>query len=133
MRFCPSRVRSLMLAVLALVLLFCAPLACRAQEMMPGNSAAWTGFSARPDSAAVLQSSAGSPYALEIAGNGVPGVYGGWRTRIAGLSGGGHYRFRTRVLATDVPSPRESITILLRWRGAFGDQVAPDYVWNYTT
>ena len=100
---------------------------------MPDSGTAWTGFSARPDSAAVLQTSPGSPYALEIFGNGVPSVYGGWRTRIGELSGGTHYRFRTRALATGIPSPRESITLLLRWRGSFGDQVAPDYVWNYTT
>jgi len=100
---------------------------------MPGSSSDWTGFSARADSAAVLQASAGSPYALEIFGNGVPSVYGGWRTRISGLSGNAHYRFRTRALATGITSPREAITILLRWRGTFGDKVAPDYVWNYTT
>ena len=100
---------------------------------MPGNSSDWTGFSARPDSAAVLRASAGSPYALEILGNGVPSVYGGWRTRISGLSGNTHYRFRTRARASGIASPREAITILLRWRGTFGDRVAPDYVWNYTT
>ncbi|HET7694711.1 MAG TPA: nitrilase-related carbon-nitrogen hydrolase [Vicinamibacterales bacterium] len=113
-------------------LLCVAPVAACAQELMPQAATAWSGFAARPDSAPALQTSAGSPYALEVSGNGVPSVYGGWRTRINGLSGSNHYRFRTRVLATDVPSPRESITILLRWRGAFGDEVAPDYVWKYS-
>jgi predicted amidohydrolase/regulation of enolase protein 1 (concanavalin A-like superfamily) len=98
---------------------------------MPSAPSAWTPFAARPDSAPAVQAVAGSPYALEVSGNGVPSVYGGWRTRISGLSGNAYYRFRTRVTASEVPTPREAITILLRWRGAFGDQVAPDYVWKY--
>jgi predicted amidohydrolase/regulation of enolase protein 1 (concanavalin A-like superfamily) len=104
-----------------------------AQELMPPASSNWSGFAARPDSAAGLTASAGSPYTLEVFGNGVPNVYGGWRTRISGLSGNAHYRFRAKAVTTDIPSPRESVTILLRWRGAFGDQVAPDYVWQYST
>jgi predicted amidohydrolase/regulation of enolase protein 1 (concanavalin A-like superfamily) len=129
----PSRRRLGPVPILCLALLCLAPVAACAQELIPPNASAWSGFSARPDSAPALQTSAGSPYALEVFGNGVPGVYGGWRTRVSGLSGNNHYRFRARVLATDVPAPRESITILLRWRGAFGDAVAPDYVWHYTT
>ncbi|PYR76424.1 MAG: hypothetical protein DMF86_12185, partial [Acidobacteria bacterium] len=101
-----------------------------AQELMPGSSG-WSGFAARPDSSPALLTSAGSPYALEIIGNGVASVYGGWKTRIQGLSGGGYYRFRARVSATEVALPREAVTILLRWRGSFGDEVAPDYIWNY--
>src|SRR4029453_19201579 len=77
-------------------------------------------------------SSTGTPYTLDVFGNGVTGVYGGWRTRIQGLSGSASYRFRTRARITDIASPREAITILLRWRGAFGDEVAPEYVWSYT-
>src|SRR5436309_2719468 len=102
-----------------------------AQELMPASSSGWSGFAARPDSSPALLTSAGSPYALEIIGNGVASVYGGWKTRIQGLSGGGYYRFRARVSATEVALPREAVTILLRWRGAFGDEVAPDYIWNY--
>jgi predicted amidohydrolase/regulation of enolase protein 1 (concanavalin A-like superfamily) len=119
------------LPIVCIALLCLAPLPACAQELMPPSATAWAGFSARPDSAPALQTAAGSPYALEISGNGVPSVYGGWRTRISGLNSNNHYRFRTRVLATEVPSPRESVTILLRWRGAFGDIVAPDYVWKY--
>jgi predicted amidohydrolase/regulation of enolase protein 1 (concanavalin A-like superfamily) len=107
--------------------------AARGQELIPVNSGAWSGFSARAESTPGLLVSAGSPYSLEVLGNGVPSVYGGWRTRIQGLSGGGYYRFRTRVSPTDVASPRESITILLRWHGSYGDEVAPDYVWQYHT
>ena len=99
---------------------------------MPPNPAAWTGFAPRAESApGLLASSEGSGYTLQIDGNGMPSVYGGWRTRISSLSGNQHYRFRARVAATNVPSARESITILLRWRGSFGDIVAPDYVWEY--
>ena len=103
-----------------------------AQELMPQQANAWTGFAPRPESAPGLLASAdGTGYTLQIDGNGVPSVFGGWRTRISGLSGNQHYRFRTRVVATDLASPREAITILLRWRGSFGDIVAPDYVWEY--
>jgi predicted amidohydrolase len=106
----------------------------RAQELMPANSSAWSAFAPRPQSApATLASAGGTGYTLEILGNGGPSVYGGWRTRLQGLSGGAFYRFRARALPTEIGSPRESITILLRWRGAFGDRVAPDYVWEYGT
>ena len=44
-----------------------------AQELMPGSSG-WSGFAARPDSSPALLTSAGSPYALEIIGNGVATV-----------------------------------------------------------
>src|SRR5688500_9724242 len=81
-----------------------------AQELMPANSSAWSGFAPRPESApGLLASAEGSGYTLQIDGNNVPSVYGGWRTRISGLSGNQPYRFRTRVVATNVASPRESI------------------------
>ena len=125
---------SRMSRLLCIALLILLPAASAAgQELMPPASSGWSGFSARPDSAAGLLASGGSPYTLEVLGNGVPNVYGGWRTRIQGLSGSAHYRFRARAVVTDIALPRESVTILLRWRGAFGDQVAPDYVWQYTT
>jgi predicted amidohydrolase/regulation of enolase protein 1 (concanavalin A-like superfamily) len=106
--------------------------AAYAQELMPASASAWTGFSPRPQSApGLLASAEGAGYTLQIDGNGVASVYGGWRTRIQGLSGNQHYRFRSRVVATDVPSAREMVTILLHWRGSFGEIVAPDYVWDY--
>ena len=117
----------------ALLLLLCAaPAHAGAQELMPDNAQAWTEFAARPDAAPRLRAAVGSPYALEIAGNGVANVYGGWRTPIAGLTGGSHYRLRARALPAGIASPRESVTILLRWRGAYGDKVAPDIVWQYS-
>ena len=117
----------------ALLLTLAIGSAAAAQELMPPASSGWSTFSARPDTTPGFAASAGTPYALDVIGNGVTNVYGGWKTRIAGLSGGSHYRFRTRALVTDVVSPRESVTVLLRWRGAFGDEVAPDYVSKYTT
>jgi predicted amidohydrolase len=52
-------------------------------------------------------------------------------TRIAGLQGGSWYRFGARARPTNVAVLRESITILLRWRGSFGAEVSPDYVWDF--
>jgi len=104
-----------------------------AQEMMPPASSGWTEFAARPTAAPALRASAGSPYALEIAGDGVPNEYGGWRSRIQGLSGGTYYRFRAKAVPEGIASPRESVTILLRWRGSYGDEVAPDFIWQYSS
>ena len=123
----PRSVAPAALPLLCLALLSVAPLGAGAQELIPSDSSAWTAFSARPDSTPVVQITAGSPYALEVFGNSVPSVYGGWKARIT-LSGNQFYRFRTRATVTGIPSPGESVTILVRWRGAFGDQVAPDYI-----
>ena len=105
--------------------------AATAQELMPPASSGWSAFAARTQSMPGLRAVSGSPYALEVFGNGIPNVYGGWRTRIEGVSAGAYYRFRSRVTVRDTPPPRQAVTILLRWRGAFGDDVAPDYVWEY--
>ena len=124
-----ERVRS---AVLATAFVTSAAASVGAQELMPASASGWSGFSPRTQAApALLQTAGQTGYALDIIGNGVPNVYGGWRTRIAGLTGNNYYRFRARALPVDITSPRQSVTILLRWRGAFGDSVAPDYVWNY--
>ncbi len=103
-----------------------------AQELMPPTAAGWSGFAARAQSAPGVDVSQGtSGYSLNIYGNGVSSVYGGWTTHIQGLASGGYYRFRARALPFDIVSLRESVTIVLRWRGAFGDEVSPDYVWDY--
>jgi predicted amidohydrolase len=111
------------------VLLFAA--SAVAQELIPTSSAAWSAFSARGETTPAMTVSSGSPYTLEVSGNGVSNVYGGWHTRLQGLSGSQFYRFRATVRAQSIPSIRESVTILLRWRGAFGDEVAPTYMWEY--
>ena len=118
------------LCLVAFVTLLAAPV--RAQELMPPSASGWTSFAPRPQTAPVSNvSQGGAGYALNVYGNGVTNVYGGWRTRIQGLQGGGYYRFRARALPVDIASNRESVTIILRWRGTFGDEVSPDYVWDY--
>jgi predicted amidohydrolase len=119
-------------AGLVAAVLIALPASAPAQELMPASAGGWTPFAPRPDSAPGVTASTGSSgYALNIYGNGVPHVYGGWRTRIQGLNGGGYYRFRARAVPLDIGSAREAVTIILRWRGAFGDEVSPDYVWDY--
>ncbi len=104
----------------------------QAQELIPPTPSGWSAFAPRTQTAPGTQASSGaSGYSLKILGNGVPAVYGGWKTSIQGLSGQSHYRFRARALPLNIASARESVTILLRWRGSFGDEVAPDYVWDY--
>ena len=104
----------------------------RAQELMPPTASGWSGFAPRASSAPGRDTSLGtSGYALNIYGNNVASVYGGWTTRIQGLIGSNYYRFRTRALPIDIVSLRESVTIVLHWRGSFGDEVRPDYVWDY--
>ena len=116
-------------ALLFFILLLGVP--ASAQELIPATSSGWSGFAARAESTPGLLASSGSPYTLQVFGNGVPNVYGGWRARLQGLSGGTYYRFHARVITEDTPPVRESVTILLRWRGSYGDEVAPDYVWEY--
>jgi predicted amidohydrolase len=102
-----------------------------AQELMPASAGGWFGFAPRAQSApGVAVSHDADGYALNIYGRGVPNVYGGWTTRIAGLQGGRYYRFRARALPLDIVSLRESVTIALRWSGAFWDE-APDYIWDF--
>jgi predicted amidohydrolase/regulation of enolase protein 1 (concanavalin A-like superfamily) len=119
-------------AILAFLIFF-AGIAASAQELMPPTTDGWSGFAARTESTPGLLASSGSPYTLQILGNGIPNVYGGWRAHLQGLTGGSYYRFRARVIAQDIPPARESVTILLRWRGSYGDEVSPDYVWEFRT
>jgi predicted amidohydrolase len=101
-------------------------------ELMPPTASGWTAFSARSATAPATSTGSGTDgYVLNVAGTGFPWVYGGYRTRISGIAGGGYYRFSARALPADVASLRESVTILLRWRGSFGDQVLPTYVWDF--
>ena len=101
------------------------------QEMMPPDPVGWQAFAARAGTAPQVATSTGADgYALQITGGGLPQVYGGWRTRIAGITGGTTYRLSGRVLPAAIASLRESVTILLRWTGSFGPEVVPDYVWD---
>ena len=125
------RLRALSFALPILLLIVVPTGSAGAQELMPPTASGWTGFAPRAQTAPGRDVSQGtSGYALNIYGNGVQGVYGGWTTRIQ-ASGGNHYRFRARANPADIVSLRESVTIVLRWRGAFGAEVRPDYVWDY--
>lgn len=132
-RVSSSAARQLIKAALAaLMLVAWSTLPVGAQEMMPPTAGGWTAWAPRAESAPardVTQTSSG--YALNIYGNQVPNVYGGWRARIQGVQGDRFYRFRARAVPLDIASLRESVTIVLRWRGSFGDEVSPDYVWDY--
>jgi len=120
--------RVLLVAVLAAL----SPAAARAQELMPPSAGGWSGFAPRAETApSVNASESTSGYTLSISGVGIRNVYGGWKTRIQGLQGGTYYRFKARAVPFDIVSLRESVTIVLRWRGSFGDEVSPDYVWDY--
>src|SRR5205085_8705667 len=67
---------------------------------------------------------------LNIAGNGLSGVYGGWTTHIGALQGGSYYRFGARARPAGITSLRESVTVVFRWTGV-AEQVSPDYVWDF--
>ena len=113
--------RALSFALPTLVLIVMPAASAGAQELMPPTASGWTGFAPRAQTAPGRDVSQGtSGYALNIYGNGVQGVYGGWTTRIQALQGGSFYRFRARAVPADIASLRESVTIVLRWRGAFG-------------
>lgn len=100
--------------------------------MMPTTPDGWRAFSPRPESAAVTSIEPGPDgYVLKAAAAGNTDVYGGWTTHVTGLQGGGYYRFEARARGENVASIRESATIIFRWRGTFGDEVPPDYVWNF--
>ena len=100
--------------------------------MMPATPDGWRAFSPRPESAAVTSTAPGPDgYVLKAAAAGNADVFGGWTTHVTGLQGGAYYRFGARARAADVASIRESATIIFRWRGAFGDEVPPDYVWSF--
>lgn len=108
--------------------------AAAATELMPASESGWREFAARdatqPQNSVWYHTSG---YVLNTYGNGNDQVYGGWRTTIDNLDGNRHYRFRARAKVQNMASVRESFTILLRWRGNFGGEVKPDYVWDYET
>jgi hypothetical protein len=99
--------------------------------LLPSTPSGWSAFSARSETAAATTVSAGpNGYVLNIAGAGLPTVYGGWTTHVGALPGSAWYRFTARAHPTAIASLRESITIVLRWTGV-PEQVSPDYVWNF--
>src|ERR1051325_6225188 len=121
------------LSGVALTLIFAAlPAIGQAQELMPTSPAGWTALAPRPVAQPARSSATGtSTYSLSISGSGIPNEYGGWTPRIQGSQANGYYRIRARAVPTSIAKLRESITIVARWRGSFGDEVPPDYVWDY--
>lgn len=93
--------------------------------------ACWEPFAPRPANApSSSRTSEDGDAVLALASGGKRFVYGGWRCRVEGIEGGAHYRLRAEALPAGVTSPRESLTVLLRWKGDFGGEVAPSYVWE---
>ncbi len=91
----------------------------------------WEAFAPRPVNApAATKSSEAGDAVLTLASQGKRFVYGGWRCAVDGIDGGGYYQFTAQGLPVDVASVRQSLTVLLRWKGDFGDEVAPSYVWE---
>lgn len=116
--------------IVALFLL--AASAAAAQELIPPSYSAWKAFAPHAENAPQSEAIGyQSSYALTLAGGGKPYVYGGWRCRIEGIEPGVRYRFRARARAQGIASLRESLGIQLRWRGDFGEAVAPSYVWDF--
>ena len=100
--------------------------------LIPATADGWRALAPRAVSAPSISVGNGADgYVLNASGGGAANVYGGWTTHIAGLQGGSYYRFSGRARAVNIASIRESVTIILRWRGSFGDEVQPDYVWSF--
>ena len=101
--------------------------------LLPATAAGWKAFAPRAPATPVTSTSSGPDgYVLNVKGNGSANVYGGWTTTITGLQGGNFYRIQARALPAGIASLRESVTIVLRWSGSFGEEVSPDYVWDFS-
>src|SRR5438477_4024550 len=100
--------------------------------LIPATADGWRTLAPRAVSAPGVSVTKGADgYVLNASGRGIANVYGGWTTHIGGLQGGSYYRFTARARPVNIASIRESVSILLRWRGSFGDEEQPDYVWSF--
>lgn len=91
----------------------------------------WEPFAPRPVNApSSSKTDEAGDAALGLASEGKRFVYGGWRCRVEAVEGGGFYRLQAEAMPVGIASVRESLTVLLRWRGDFGGEVAPSYVWD---
>lgn len=105
-----------------------------AQELIPADASGWKPFAPRTQTAPrteAVPSPAPNGYQLKLASGGKRYVYGGWTCHLEGIEAGAWYRFRARALPRDIAALRESVTVMLRWRGDYGNGVAPTYVWDY--
>ena len=105
---------------------------CAAPPSSAGNlvsPSCWEPFAPRPVNApAASKSAEGGDTALTLASQGKRFVYGGWRCRVDAIDAGGFYELKAHALPVNVASLRDSLTVLLRWKGEFGGEVAPSYV-----
>jgi predicted amidohydrolase len=103
-------------------------------ELIPADGSCWKRFAPRSQNAPageMRQTDGG--YALTLASGGRSYAYGGWTCRIEGIHPGRHYRLQIRAVPqgfADGAALRESLGIQVRWRGNFGEEVAPTYVWD---
>ena len=92
----------------------------------------WQPFAPRPANAPRSSKSLRAGDAeLTLASAGQSFVYGGWRCRVEGIAGGSYYQLQAEALPAGIELVRESVTVLLRWKGDFGSEVAPSYVWQW--
>lgn len=110
------------------------PAGSTAEELIPSDGSCWQRFAPRAQNAPVGElRKEGNGYALTLGSGGKPNVYGGWRCRVEGIEGGRFYRMRVQVRPkgfAHTASLRESLGAQIRWRGDFGEAVAPTYVWE---
>jgi predicted amidohydrolase len=103
-------------------------------ELIPNDGSCWKPFAPRPSNAPAGElRKQDTGYALTLASGGRRYGYGGWRCRIENIQPAQHYRLRARLSPvgfTNSAALRESVGVQIRWRGDFGDAVAPTYIWE---
>ena len=114
---------------------FIVSLPASAENLIGADGSCWKQFAPRAENApqASLKVDATDGSLLNLSSDGRPNVYGGWRCRIDGIEPGRHYRLRALARPRgflDEAAVRESVGIQIRWRGDFGEAVAPTYVWD---
>ena len=120
--------------LVAATLMLAAAAVASSEELIPADGSCWKPFAPRSQNAPAgeVRTQPGG-YVLTSDASGKRNVYGGWRCRIEGIEPGRHYRLRARALPRgfeDTAGLRESVGAQIRWRGDFGGNVAPGYVWD---
>jgi predicted amidohydrolase len=103
-------------------------------ELIPTDGSCWKPFAPRTTNAPAGElRKHNTTYTLTLASDGKRYAYGGWRCRIEQVESERYYRVRAEVAPagfSDSAAIGESVGIQIRWRGDFGDAVAPTYVWE---
>jgi predicted amidohydrolase len=103
-------------------------------ELIPVDGSCWKPFAPRTSNAPAGElRKQDHGYTLTLASGGKQYGYGGWRCRVENIQPEQHYRLRAQVVPrgfNGAAALRESVGVQIRWRGDFGDAVAPTYVWN---